>query len=117
MTSSAKSIVLAVLCSNCFAQAAPQYTSDEEARSHLIHKVNPVLPKVDLAPGGDPLKGEVIVQIFISTVGTVRSTRAVSGPSFVLRQAAINALSLWRSKPFRTAGRPTKVDTTVTIHF
>jgi hypothetical protein len=91
--------------------------SEEEARSHLIHKVNPVLPKVDLAPGGDQLKGDVVVRIFISTGGAVRSIRAISGPSFVLRQAAINAVSLWRYKPFCVAGRPTKVDTTVTIHF
>jgi len=91
--------------------------SEEEARSHLIHKVNPVLPKVNLAPGGDQLKGDVVVRIFISTAGTVRSIHAISGPSFVLRQAAINAVSLWRYKPFRAAGRPTKVDTTATIHF
>jgi hypothetical protein len=91
--------------------------SEEEARSHLIHTVSPVLPKVNLAPGGDQLKGDVVVRIFLSTAGTVRSIRAISGPSFVLRQAAINAVSLWRYKPFRAAGRPTKVDTTVTIHF
>ena len=91
--------------------------SEEEARSHLIHKVNPVLPKVDLAPSGDQLKGDVVVRIFISTGGTVRSIRAISGPSFALRQAAINTVSLWRYKPFRAAGRPMKVDTTVTIHF
>jgi hypothetical protein len=98
---------------------APQRVklSEEEARSHLIHKVNPVLPKVNLAPGGDQLKGDVVVRIFISTAGTVRSIRAISGPSFVLRQAAINAVSLWRYKSFRAAGRPTKVDTTATIHF
>jgi hypothetical protein len=91
--------------------------SEAEARSHLIHKVNPVLPKVNPAPREDQLKGDVIVRVFISTEGTVRSIRAITGPSFVLRQAAINAVSLWRYKPFRAAGRPTKVDTTVTIHF
>jgi len=91
--------------------------SEEEARSHLIHRVNPVLPKLNLAPGADQLKGDVVVRIFISTSGTVRSVRAISGPSFVLRQSAINAVSLWRYKPFRAAGRPTKVDTTATIHF
>jgi TonB family protein len=91
--------------------------SEAEARTHLIHKVNPVLPKVYPAPSGDQLKGDVIVRIFISEAGTVRSIRAISGPSFVLRQAAINAVSLWRYKPFRAAGRPTKVDTTVTVHF
>jgi outer membrane biosynthesis protein TonB len=56
-------------------------------------------------------------RIFISTGGMVWSIRGISGSSFALRQAAINAVSLWRYKPFRAAGRPMKVDTTVTIHF
>jgi TonB family protein len=89
--------------------------TEEQARSHLIHQVKPVLPKVDVAP--DHLKGDVVVRIFITTSGEVRSIRAISGPSFELRQSAINAVSLWRFKPFLDKGRPVRVDTTMTIHF
>jgi TonB family protein len=88
--------------------------SEEEARAHLIYKVNPVYPK--RSPPIDKLTGDVVVRIFISEQGTIRSTRAISGPP-ELGQSAINAVSLWQFKPFLTNGRPVKIDTTVTVHF
>ena len=91
--------------------------SEQEASSHLIHKVRPVLPKLDPRSGVDTVHGDVVVRIFIATSGTVRSIRALSGPNFTLRQAAINSVSLWRYKPFRVGGHPVRVDTTVTVHF
>src|SRR5579862_1200925 len=87
--------------------------SEQEASSHLIHKVHPVLPKLE-APDVDTVHGDVVVRIFITTSGSVRSPRALSGPNFALRQVAINAVGLWRYKPFRVAGHPVRVDTTVT---
>jgi TonB family protein len=88
--------------------------SEEEARAHLIYKVNPTYPK--RSPRIDKLKGDVVVRIFISQQGTIRSTRAISGPP-ELGQSAVNAVSLWQFKPFLTNGRPVKIDTTVTVHF
>jgi TonB family protein len=88
--------------------------SEEEARAHLIYKVDPVYPK--RSSGRDKLKGDVVVRIFISEQGTIRSIRATSGPH-ELSQSAINAVSLWRFKPFLTNDRPVRIDTTVTVHF
>lgn len=88
--------------------------SEQEARAHLIYKVNPTYPK--RFPRIDKLKGDVVVRIFISEQGTIRSTRAISGPP-ELGQSAINAVSLWQFKPFLTNGRPVKIDTAVTVHF
>jgi hypothetical protein len=90
--------------------------SEEEARTHLIHKVKPVYPKVDGPPGKPSPKGDVVVRLFIDKIGDVQSISAIRGPQ-ELRQSAINAASLWRYKPFRAGGRPVKVDTTVTVHF
>jgi outer membrane biosynthesis protein TonB len=90
--------------------------SEEEAQAHLIHKVRPVYPKVDGPPGKSAVKGDVVVRIFISRSGNVESIRAISGPQ-ELSQSAINAVSLWRYRPFRASGRPIKVDTTATVHF
>lgn len=90
--------------------------SEEEAQSHLIYKVSPVLPKVDPPLTKDRAKGDVVVRIFINRSGTVRSLRAISGPP-QLTQSAVNAVSLWRFKPFSANGRLIKVDTTVTVHF
>ena len=89
---------------------------EEEARTHLIYKVNPAYPKVDLASWKHKMKGDVVVRIFISESGTVRSIRAISGPP-VLTQSAVNAVSLWRFAPFLISGRQLKVDTTMTVHF
>jgi TonB family protein len=88
--------------------------SEEEARAHLIYRVNPVYPK--RSSGRDKMKGDVVVRIFISAQGTVRSIRAISGPR-ELSQYAINAVTLWRFNPFRTNGLPVKIDTNVTVHF
>ena len=90
--------------------------SEEEARAHLISTVDPVYPKSNRPPGRGSVKGNVVVRIFIDQQGTVRSIRAISGPT-ELTQSAINAVSLWQFKPFGTDGRPIKVDTTVTVHF
>jgi TonB family protein len=87
--------------------------SEEAAQAHLTYRVKPVYPKVDTA---SKLKGDVVVRIFISRLGTVQSIRPVSGPS-MLTQSAVNAVSLWRYKPFRANGSRIKVDTTVTVHF
>ena len=90
--------------------------SEEEAQAHLIHKVRPVYPKVDGPPGKSAVKGDVVVRIFISRSGIVESIRAISGPQ-ELSQSAINAVSLWRYRPFRASGHTIKVDTTATVHF
>jgi outer membrane biosynthesis protein TonB len=90
--------------------------SEEEARSHLIHKVRPVYPRVDGPQGKSGVKGDVVVRIFISRSGSVEAIRAISGPQ-ELSQSAINAVSLWRYRPFRASGHSIKVDTTATVHF
>jgi hypothetical protein len=90
--------------------------SEEEARTHLIYKVNAVYPNDDLSLGKARVHGDVVLQIFISRQGTIQAERAISGPSG-LGQSAINAVAQWRYKPFRANGRPIQVDTTATVHF
>lgn len=81
--------------------------SEKEARAHMIYKVNPVYPKVDPSSGKERVKEDVVVRIFISRLGAVRSIRAISGPP-ALSQSPVNAVSLWRFKPFRASGRRIK---------
>jgi outer membrane biosynthesis protein TonB len=90
--------------------------SEGEARAHLIYKVKPVYPKIDGPSGKVRAKGDVLVRIFVSTRGDVEAISALSGPS-ELRQSAINAVSLWRYRPFQAGGHLVKVDTTATVHF
>jgi TonB family protein len=88
--------------------------SEHEARAHLIYKTYPVYPR--RFPPMNKMKGDVVVRIFIDEQGTIRSLRAISGPS-ELGQLAVNAVSLWQFKPFLIDGRPARIDTTVTVHF
>jgi protein TonB len=90
--------------------------TEDEARAHLIYKVKPVYRKVNGPSGKVRLKGDVLVRIFISGRGNVQAISALRGPP-ELRQSAINAVSLWRYKPFHAGGHLVKVDTTVTVHF
>jgi hypothetical protein len=53
---------------------------------------------------------------FDPSLTTERWISALSGPP-ELRQSAINAVSLWRYKPFQAGGHLVKVDTTATVHF
>ena len=89
---------------------------EEESRTHLIYKVKPLYPKVNLSAPKEKMKGNVVVRIFITKLGRVRSIRAISGPA-ELTQSAVNAVSLWRYKPFLSDGRRIGVDTTVTVNF
>lgn len=88
--------------------------SEADARTHLIHKTNPVYPQY--LRGKTRVTGDVVVRIFINTAGSVESISAISGPQD-LRQSVVNAVSLWRYKPFMANGRPLRVDTNMTVHF
>jgi protein TonB len=79
----------------------------------LIHKVMPEYPAVPCAAG---IQGTVVLQATISRTGTIENLRVESGP-IMLRQAAINAVQLWRYRPYLLNGDPVEVETTVNVIF
>lgn len=62
------------------------------------------------------VQGTVVMRAIISRTGTVENLEVISGPD-PLRQAAADAVSRWKYKPYLLNGQPTEVETTININF
>jgi len=85
----------------------------ELSASAVIYKVVPVYPPIAKATG---VQGTVVLEAVISRQGTIESLRVVSGP-IMLQQAARDAVSAWRYRPYVLNGEPVAVETTVNVVF
>jgi protein TonB len=88
-----------------------QRTSKSKKKSLPIHRIGPVFLAATSGPGG-----EVVLGATITKHGTVDNIRMISGPKS-LGEAASEAVSQWRCKPYELNGAPTAIETTITIHF
>ena len=79
----------------------------------LIRKTIPVYPPIGLAMHA---QGTVVLVATISKAGNIENLRVISGPA-VLQQAALDAVSTWRYKPYMLDGEPVEVETTVNVVF
>jgi TonB family protein len=79
----------------------------------LIHKVDPTYPPQGLA---QRLAGSVILEATIAEDGSVSKVKTVSGPA-VLASAAAEAVSHWRSSPWKLTGEPVEIQKQITIVF
>ncbi|HXE91333.1 MAG TPA: energy transducer TonB [Terriglobales bacterium] len=79
----------------------------------LIHRVQPVYPKIALLAG---IEGTVVLHAIISKTGTIESLRVVSGHP-MLQQAAVDAVQQWRYRPFFLGSVPVEVETQITVNF
>jgi protein TonB len=61
-------------------------------------------------------QGTVILAATISKSGNIENLHVVSGPA-VLQQAALDAVSTWRYRPYLLDGQPVEVETTVEVIF
>ncbi len=83
------------------------------AAGNIVKKVNPEYPPEARAQG---ISGAVVMRALISASGDVESATPVSGPS-TLRQAAVDAVTQWKYRPYVLNGKPVAIDTTVTVMF
>jgi len=79
----------------------------------LLYKPFPRYPELAKAMHAE---GTVILSATISKDGTIANLRVVSGPS-VLQQAALDAVSQWRYRPYLLNGQPVDVETSVNVIF
>jgi protein TonB len=79
----------------------------------LIRKVIPQYPALAKAAH---VEGTVILAATISKEGTITNLRIISGPP-MLQQAALDAVSQWRYRPYLLNGQPVDVETTVNVIF
>lgn len=64
----------------------------------------------------DHISGDVVLHATIDKTGKISEVHAVSGNE-ALAEAAVEAVRLWRYKPFISDGEPIEVDTTITVTF
>ena len=95
------------------AVTGPLRVSSGVAAGNRISGGDPVYPPIARAAH---ISGIVVIHAIISKTGTIENLQVMSGP-VMLRQAAVDAISRWRYKPFLLNGEPTEVDTTVTVNF
>jgi protein TonB len=79
----------------------------------LLHKVVPTYPVIAKVTRKE---GLVVLQATISAAGTIENLRVLSGEP-MLRQAALDAVSQWRYRPYLLNGVPVEVETTVNVVF
>ena len=91
----------------------PQRISSGVANGLLLDRVMPVYPPIAREAG---VQGTVVLEATISTGGDITNLRVVSGNA-MLQQAAIDAVSRWRFRPYLLNGQPVEVETTVSVVF
>lgn len=79
----------------------------------LIYKVTPQYPAIARTAR---IGGTVALQATISKNGTVENLRVTGGP-VMLQQAAIDAVKMWRYRPYLLNNLPVEVETTVNVVF
>ena len=82
-------------------------------RQNLISSRVPIYPD---AARGSHIEGLVVMHAVITAKGTVEDLHVIQGDP-ALRQAAIDAASAWRFRPYTLSGTPVDVSTTLTVDF
>ena len=92
---------------------APVHVSEPIQFARLVHRVEPVYPRMLVAAR---IEGRVILRAVIAKDGTIQSLEVLSGnPLF--GQAAREAIERWRYQPTLLNGEPVEVETVITVIF
>lgn len=83
------------------------------AEGSLLHRVEPQYPE---DARQQQIQGAVVLEVQIGGDGAVQSVQTISGPA-ELAQASIDAVKQWRFKPHVVDGRPTPMQTRITLNF
>lgn len=93
--------------------SGPVRVSSGVSSGMLLSAIQPVYPAIAKAAR---VQGTVVVEAVISKAGRIESARAVSGPE-MLKQAAVDAVSGARCRPYALNGQAVEVQTSVTVNF
>ena len=83
------------------------------AQGLLVHQVKPAYPTLAVQAR---IQGTVVLQAVIAKDGTVQDLRVVSGHPLLV-QAALDAVRLWRYKPYLLNDQPVEIDTQINVNF
>lgn len=79
----------------------------------LLNKVEPAYPKLAREAR---IQGTVVLTAIISKEGTIKDLSVLSGHPLLV-QPALDAVRLWRYKPYLLNGEAVEVETTITVNF
>ena len=95
------------------ATTGPLHLPSTLVQGLLVYKTLPAYPAIAKVTHKE---GVVVLQATISSTGTIENLHVVSGDP-MLRQAALDAVSNWRYRPYLLNGQPVEVETTVNVIF
>ncbi len=78
-----------------------------------IQDVQPIYPQEAIAAR---IQGDVVLRATLGTNGEVTNLTVVSGHPLLV-QAAMDAVHLWKYKPYLLNGNPAEVDTVIRVKF
>jgi periplasmic protein TonB len=91
----------------------PLVISSGVATGQLISPIRPIYPAIAKAAR---IQGTVMIAATISRQGDIENLHVIDGPP-MLRQAAIDAVSVARYRPFLLNGEPVEVETSIRVNF
>ena len=80
----------------------------------VLHKTIPVYPE---SAKESHIAGTVILHVIIGRDGHVHRMRLVSAPDGDLALSALDAVRSWTYKPYLLNGKPTEVDSTISVNY
>lgn len=80
----------------------------------LTNKVSPRYPESDKQ---NHLSGSVYLHALIDDTGSIKELEVLNAPSRTMAQASLDAVRLWKYRPYLLNGKPTSVDTTIVVNF
>ena len=95
------------------AAPARQFRPSNLLQGSLIHRVDPIYPPLARSAR---IQGGVVLEAVIGKDGAMENLRLVSGHP-LLSQAAIQAVSQWRYRPYILNGEAIEVETQITVNF
>jgi periplasmic protein TonB len=95
------------------APRGPVRVSSSVVSGMIIVKTLPQYPRIAVVTR---TQGIVVLAAVISRNGAIENLRVVSGPA-MLQQAALEAVSTWRYRPYLLNGQPVDVETTINVVF
>ncbi len=95
------------------ATAARAFRTSSMLEGSLIRRVQPMYPPL---ARNVRVQGPVVLEAVISKAGTMENLRLISGHPMLV-QAALEAVSQWRYRPYILNGEPIEVETQITVNF
>jgi TonB family protein len=92
----------------------PARLSGPAMAGRILSHENPKYPGLAKAAH---IQGVVILHAIIGTDGRIANLSVISSPDKLLSEASLKAVSKWTYEPYLLDGKPTAVDTTITVNF